>query len=143
MARVLKWLAVAMGIACVAIGIYHVVLGIGSVPGEGTADTEAGITVDSRERFYNAIFFGYGVAWLWAARQTPVPGSVVWWLAGFMFLGGIGRVLSMVVYGAPHWFQVPLTVIELVVPPVFFWLSRPGDAMPSGPAAPAAARRAP
>lgn len=143
MARVLKWLAVTMGTACVAIGLYHVVLGIGSVHGEGAADTEAGITVDSRERFYNAIFFGYGVAWLWAARQTPIPASVVRWLAGFMFLGGIGRVLSMVQYGAPHWFQIPLTVIELVVPPLFVWLTRPAAATPSGPVAPAAARRAP
>jgi hypothetical protein len=122
-ARVLKWLAVVMGVVCVAIGVYHVVIGIGSVPGEGTADTEAGITIDSRERFYNGIFVGYGVAWLWAARQTPIPATVVRWLAGFMFLGGIGRVLSMLQYGAPHWFQIPLTVIELAVPPLFFWLA--------------------
>ena len=126
MARLLRWLAVAMGVACAAIGLYHVVLGIGSVPGAGTADTLAGTTVDSRERFYNAIFFGYGVAWLWVARQRPIPATLVYWLAGFMFLGGIGRVISMIQYGAPHWFQIPLTVIELVLPPVYVWLaSRP------------------
>jgi hypothetical protein len=121
--RLLKWLAVAMGVACAAIGLYHVVLGIGSVPGEGTADTVAGVTVDSRERFYNAIFFGYGVAWLWAARQSPIPVTIVRWLAAFMFLGGIGRLISLAVYGAPHWFQIPLTVIELVVPPLLGWLT--------------------
>jgi hypothetical protein len=123
MQRLLKGLAVAMGVACAAIGLYHVVLGIGSVPGEGTADTLAGVTVDSRERFYNAIFFGYGVAWLWVARQSPMPATVVRWLAGFMFLGGIGRLLSLAVYGAPHWFQIPLTVLELALPPVFVWLT--------------------
>src|SRR5690242_12670095 len=113
----------AMGLACAAIGIYHVVLGIGSVPGEGAADTVAGVTVDSRERFYNAIFFGYGVAWLWAAGQSPIPVTIVRWLAAFMFLGGIGRLISLAVYGAPHWFQIPLTVIELVVPPLLGWLT--------------------
>jgi hypothetical protein len=123
MQRLLKGLAVAMGVACAAIGLYHVVLGIGSVPGEGTAETLAGVTVDSRERFYNAIFFGYGVAWLWVARQSPMPVTVVRWLAGFMFLGGIGRLLSLAVYGAPHWFQIPLTALELVLPPVFVWLT--------------------
>ena len=123
MDRWLRWLAVVMGVTCAAIGLYHVVLGIGSVPGEGTAGTLAGITVDSRERFYNAIFFGYGVAWLWAARQRPMPLGIVRWLAGFMFLGGIGRVVSFAVYGAPHWFQIPLAVIELVVPPVFIALT--------------------
>jgi hypothetical protein len=121
--RLLRWLAVAMGVTCSAIGLYHVVLGIGSVPGEGTASTLAGITVDSRERFYNAIFFGYGVAWLWAARQQPIPAGIVRWLAAFMLLGGIGRVVSFAVYGAPHWFQIPLAVIELVVPPVFIGLA--------------------
>ncbi|MBU2666614.1 DUF4345 domain-containing protein [Actinoplanes bogorensis] len=102
-------------------------LGIGSVPGEGAADSLAGRTVDSRERFYNAIFFGYGVAWLWAARQNPVPALVVRALAGFMFLGGIGRVISLAQYGSPHWFQIPLTVIELVVPPVFVRLTIRSD----------------
>ncbi|WP_433384369.1 DUF4345 domain-containing protein [Actinoplanes sp. CA-142083] len=126
MERVLKWLAVAMGVACAGIGLYHVVLGIGSVPGEGTADTIAGVTVDSRERFYNAIFFGYGVAWLWVARQSPIPRSIVRWLAAFMFLGGIGRLLSLAVYGAPHWFQIPLTVIELVLPPLIVALTVKG-----------------
>lgn len=130
MARLLRWLAIAMGVACVAIGLYHVVLGIGSVPGAGAADTVAGRTVDSRERFYNAIFFGYGVAWLWVARQRPMPAQPVRWLAGFMFLGGLGRILSMVQHGAPHWFQIPLTVIEIVLPPVYVWLAgRPDGAV--------------
>jgi hypothetical protein len=127
----------AMGVACAGIGLYHVVLGIGSVPGAGAADSLAGITVDSRERFYNAIFFGYGVAWLWAARQSPIPAAVVRWLASFMLLGGIGRIVSLVQYGAPHWFQIPLIVLELVVPLLFMWLTtvderRPAAARPFG-----------
>jgi hypothetical protein len=105
--------------------------GIGSVPGEGTADTLAGITVDSRERFYNAIFFGYGVAWVWAARQPVISATAVRWLAGVMFLGGIGRILSMVEYGRPHWFQGPLTFIELALPPVFWWLAGAPRTVPS------------
>ncbi|MFF1568832.1 DUF4345 domain-containing protein [Streptomyces sp. NPDC058293] len=119
MARLLKWLAMAMGIACAAIGLYHLVLGIASVPGEGST----GATVDSRERFYNAIFFGFGLAWIWAARQSPIPSKAVRWLAGIFLLGGIGRVLSVAVHGWPHWFQVPLSALELALPPLFFWLS--------------------
>jgi hypothetical protein len=118
-AKVLKWLAMAMGVACAVIGLYHVVLGIDSVPGAGTANA----TVDSRERFYNAIFFGYGVAWIWVARQSPIPATAVRWLAGFMLLGGIGRLVSLAQHGAPHWFQIPLTVIELVLPPLYIWLA--------------------
>jgi Domain of unknown function (DUF4345) len=116
MARVLRSMAWLMGVACVAIGVYHFIGGVASVPGEGTA----GATVDSRERFYGAIFLGYGLAWVWAARQSPIPAAAVRWLAGVFLLGGAGRLLSMLVHGQPHWFQVVLTVIELVVPAALF-----------------------
>ncbi|MFE0192770.1 DUF4345 domain-containing protein [Streptomyces sp. NPDC058989] len=119
MVRLLKWLVLITGIACVAIGALHLALGIGSVPGEGSA----GATVDSRERFYGAVFLGYGLAWIWAARQSPVPSTAVRWLAGILLLGGAGRLLSLVVHGQPQWFQLVLTVIELALPWLYFWLA--------------------
>ncbi|MFS8098803.1 DUF4345 domain-containing protein [Lentzea alba] len=119
MATTLKTLAWAMGVACALIGAYHVALGIDSVPGEAGA----GATVDSRERFYNAIFLGYGLAWIWAARQKPVPANAIRWLAGVFALSAVGRLLSLAVHGQPHWFQIPLIVLEVVLPPVFFWLA--------------------
>ncbi|MFG2832577.1 DUF4345 domain-containing protein [Streptomyces sp. NPDC048434] len=90
-----------------------------SVPGEGSA----GATVDSRERFYGALFLGYGLAWIWAARQSPIPSTLVRWLAGISLLGGVGRLLSMAVHGSPQWFQIVLTLLELALPPLYFWLS--------------------
>ncbi len=38
-------------------------------------------------------------------------------------LGGVGRLLSWAVHGQPHWFQLVLTVLELALPAVFFWLA--------------------
>jgi len=119
MARLLKTLALLMGLACVLIGMYHVVLGIRSVPGEEFA----GATVDSRERFYNAIFVGYGLAWIWAARQSPIPANLIRCLAGIFLLAAVGRLISMADVGWPHWFQTVLTALEIVLPFVFFWLA--------------------
>jgi len=133
-ARTLKYLSLTMGLVCVAIGLFHFALGIDSVPGEGSA----GATVDSRERFYGAIFFGYGLAWQWAARQRPIPATVVRWLTGIFLLGGLGRLVSMVAHGQPHWFQVGLMVLELVLPAVFLWLA-PADERADRAARPAAA----
>ncbi|PXX63872.1 uncharacterized protein DUF4345 [Nocardia tenerifensis] len=134
MATALKWLSLAMGVACVAIGIFHMALGINSVPDMG----DSGVTSDSQSRFFGAIFLGYGVAWLWAARQAPISATAVRWLAGIFLLGAVGRVISLAVYGWPHWFQIVLTVIEIVLPPIFFWLasadekrSAPTQAAPS------------
>ncbi|WP_347133550.1 DUF4345 domain-containing protein [Mycobacterium sp. DL] len=112
-----------MGVTLVAIGIYHLVGGMWSVPGAGAIEGEARATVDSRERFYAAIFIGYGLAYIWAARQPSIPLTAVNWLAAVFLLGGLGRVLSVGVYGWPHWFQIPLLTLELVIPLVFFALT--------------------
>jgi hypothetical protein len=38
-------------------------------------------------------------------------------------LGGLGRLLSLALHGWPQWFQVVLAVIELGLPPIYFWLA--------------------
>ncbi|RLU92149.1 hypothetical protein CTZ27_20020 [Streptomyces griseocarneus] len=119
MARSLRALALLMGWACVAIGMEHVLVGNAAIPGESSA----GATIDSWGRFMGAIFVGYGLAWLWAARQRPIPAQAVRWLTGVFLLGGAGRVISFAVHGRPHWFQIVLAAIELGLPPVLFWLA--------------------
>lgn len=79
-----------------------------------------------------AAFVGYGLAWLWAARQRPVPARAVRWLVGVFLLGGVGRLLSLAVHGWPQWFQIALAVIELGLPPVFFWLADAEEQVRSG-----------
>ncbi|MFI7108369.1 DUF4345 domain-containing protein [Nonomuraea sp. NPDC050227] len=119
MVKALRTLAQLMGWACVLIGLLHVALGNAAIPGAAAA----GPTIDSWGRFMGAAFAGYGLAWVWAARQRPIPAGVVRWLAAVFLLGGVGRLLSLAVSGRPHAFQVVLAVIELVLPPVFFWLA--------------------
>jgi hypothetical protein len=120
--RLLRNLAGFTGLSCVAIGIYHFVLGTASVPGA----TDANATVDSRERFYSAYFAGYGVAWLRASRRSPIRAGEVRALAGLMLVSAVGRVISLVNNGRPHWFQEVLTAVEFVVPAAFFGLTKAG-----------------
>jgi hypothetical protein len=117
--RYLKNLAGFTGLSCLAIGVYHFALGTSSVPGA----TDANPTVDSRERFYSAYFAGYGLAWLRAARKSPIRAGEVRLLAGVMLISAIGRLISLVHKGRPHWFQEVLTAIEFVVPAVFFGIA--------------------
>lgn len=117
--RYLRNLAGFTGLSCVAIGVYHFALGTASVAGA----SDANATVDSRERFYSAVFAGYGLAWLKAARTSPVRAGEVRLLAGVMLLGGIGRLISLVHNGRPHWFQEVLTAVEFVLPAVFFGIA--------------------
>jgi Domain of unknown function (DUF4345) len=124
MSTLLEKLSLTTGAACTGIGLFHLLGGTSSVPGE----RGAGATVDSRERFYGAIFGGYGLAWLRAGRQSPTDPTEVRWLAGIFLLGGAGRLLSLARTGRPHWFQDVLTGVELALPPVFFWLADRSDA---------------
>ena len=117
--RNLRSLAGFTGLSCLVIGIYHFVLGTASVPGA----TDANATVDSRERFYSAYFAGYGLAWLAAARRTPIRAGEVRLLAGLMLVSAVGRVISLVHNGRPHWFQEVLTAVEFIVPAAFFGLA--------------------
>jgi hypothetical protein len=120
MSTLLEKLSLTTGAACTGIGLFHLVGGTATVPGE----REAGPTVDSRERFYGAIFSGYGLAWIQAARQSPPDPVQIRLLAGIFALGGGGRLLSLRVHGRPHWFQDVLTAVEIALPPVFFWLTK-------------------
>jgi Domain of unknown function (DUF4345) len=117
--RRLRNLAGLTGLFCIVIGVYHFALGTASVP--GAADANA--TVDSRERFYSAYFAGYGFAWLGAARKHPIRAGDVRLLAGLMLFSAVGRLISLVHNGRPHWFQEVLTAIEFVVPAVFFGIA--------------------
>ncbi len=112
-------LVVLMGWSCVAIGLFHFVLGNAAIPGAGSAGT----TIDSWGRFMGAAFAGYGLAWLWAARQRPIPAAPVRWLAAVFLLGGIGRLLSLAEHGWPQWFQIVLGALELGLPLVYFVLA--------------------
>ena len=138
-AKALRVLVVTMRYACVAIGLFHVLLGNAAIPGERSA----GPTIDSLGRFFGAIFAGYGLAWLWAARRSPIPAAAVRWPAGVFLLGAFGRLLSLATHGWPHAFQVAPGFIELVLSPVFLW---PADAEEKALPVPAqgeAARRHP
>ncbi|MFB8274525.1 DUF4345 domain-containing protein [Nocardia colli] len=119
MATALRWLSLVMGVACVGIGILHLAAGIDGIPDMGSS----GVTADSQTRFFGAIFLGYGVVWIWAARQTPIPATVIRWLAGIFLLGAVGRFISVAVYGWPHWFQIVLTALEVALPPIYLWLA--------------------
>lgn len=116
MDKVLKYLAVLTGVTCVAIGLYHVVGGPETVFGGG----EVNASTDSQERFFAGLFAVYGVAWIWVARLSPIPGIAIRLLAAGLLAGGLGRVVSLIDRGQPHPFWIAMLVVEIAVPALFF-----------------------
>jgi len=117
MARALKAVLIIGGIAAILIALAHMVLGPASIPGAIPVNA----TMDSEDRFYAAIFLGFGAAVLWGAQAVEQRSQIIRFLAAVFFLGGCARVISIVVVGPPGYLFQALTAVELVLPPVI-WL---------------------
>jgi len=77
--------------------------------------------LDSNLRFFGGVWFALGVSALWLVptieRQT-VLFRLLW---GAIFVGGIGRLLSIVFVGLPPLPFIGFTVLEVVGAPLFVW----------------------
>jgi Domain of unknown function (DUF4345) len=86
-----------------------------------TVGVSPNVLLDTNLRFYSGVWIGLGVALFWLIptieRQT-VLFRVLW---GMIFLGGVGRLLSMILFGWPPVAFVAFTAIEIVGAPLFIW----------------------
>lgn len=114
----LRGLLILLGLGSVGISLGHLALGPEVMP--GTMPVNA--TLDGQDRFFAALFLGYGVAVLWAARDWRGRFDVVRALLAVLFLGGLGRLAAMAASGLPHPFFLAMTAIELALLPLVVWL---------------------
>ena len=90
-----------------------------------SAGLPANALLDSNLRFFGGVWLGLGLALYWLIptidKQT-VLFRILW---GMIFLGGIGRLLSMIFLGAPPAQLIAFTVLEIVGAPLFIaWQAR-------------------
>jgi hypothetical protein len=117
MRSVLQAILIVGGVAAVLIALGHIVLGTAFIPGAGSVSA----TMDSEDRFYAAIFLGFGLTLLWCAGSIERRAQVIRFLLALFFLGGCARVISIILVGPPHPFFQAMTALELLVPPAV-WL---------------------
>lgn len=125
----LKWLAPVP----VLVGLLHLLLGLradvllgASLPAATLADP----VLDSQNRFYGVSFMAYGVLLYLCATDIRKYAPVFVTLIGFLFLGGVGRLVSVTLHGMPSPPVAALAAIELVgMPLLLLWFSR---LMPKG-----------
>ncbi|THD59068.1 DUF4345 domain-containing protein [Phenylobacterium sp.] len=130
----MRFLLAGLGGSALLIALSILLLGAGATAGVGERAFEMlsgwkGLpspswppSTDSELRFYSALWGGYGVMLLCAARNLSRWDGRVPGLAAIFFIGGVGRALSWVMVGAPHPFFLVLMAIELILPPVIIVL---------------------
>ena len=85
--------------------------------------TGAGLPAsDSDSRFAGGHLLGSSAVWIYAARRNPIPGTLVRLLAAALLLGGIARLLSLLVAGYAGTVVLVQAVVEIVIPLVVLGL---------------------
>jgi Domain of unknown function (DUF4345) len=78
-------------------------------------------TLDSNLRFFGGVWCGLGLTAFWLipgiARQTVLFRAL--WL--MIFIGGLGRLTSLLLLGTPFLPFVGFTLLEIVGAPLFVW----------------------
>lgn len=77
--------------------------------------------LDSNLRFFGGVWLGLGLALYWIIPDIEKQTLMFRALWGMIFLGGIGRLASMIFLAAPPLPFVGFTVLEIVGAPFFIW----------------------
>ena len=85
----------------------------------------ASTLLDSNLRFFGGLWAGLGVAMLWLVPSIERQGVLYRTIWGAIFLGGVGRLLSIMSVGAPPVPFIGFTVLEIAGAPLFvYWHHR-------------------
>lgn len=79
-------------------------------------------TVDNELRFFSVFWLAYGGFCFWVARNLSKEHHFVPFIAIVFFMGGIGRLLSMLLAGMPISLFIPAMILEIVLPPIIYVL---------------------
>lgn len=120
----------ALQVATGALAAIPVVTGVLTMMGLGdplyaTAGLPAYALLDNNLRFFGGLWLVLGLALFWLIPRIEHETAMfrVLWL--MVFVGGLGRLLSMLALGLPPWPFVGFAVLELVGAPLFIgWQAR-------------------
>jgi hypothetical protein len=92
-----------------------------------SANLPANVLLDSNLRFFAGVWLGLGIAIFWLIpdiEKQTVLFRAVW---GMIFVGGVGRLLSMLLLAPPPLPFIGFTILEIVGAPLFvLWQRRLG-----------------
>jgi len=114
----------ALQITCGLLGLIPVVTGLIGLLGVSDPLYSAlprDVLLDSSLRFLSGVWLGLGLALLWALPHIERQTTLFRALWGMIFLGGVGRLISMAALATPPAPFIAFTVLEIVGAPLFVW----------------------
>ena len=120
--RALQIVTAFLGLVPVATGLIEM-SGI-SDPIYASMGLPANPLLDSNLRFFAGVWLGLGLAIFWLIpkiEQQTLLFRVIW---GMIFIGGVGRIVSMLFVGLPPAPFIGFTILEIVGAPIFVMWQR-------------------
>ena len=90
-----------------------------SDPIYASANLPANALLDSNLRFFGGVWLGLGLGVYWLLPNIDKETTLFRAVWGMIFLGGVGRLLSMIFSGMPPAPFIGFTVLEIVGAPLF------------------------
>jgi Domain of unknown function (DUF4345) len=109
-----------VGLIVIAISLAHMAIGPRAIIGAVAVNP----TMAGEDRFFAGLLLCFGIALLWCARDVQRKRVYVNLLAVVFFVGGIGRLLGLLVDGAPHPFYLAMLALELALPPLMVLVAK-------------------
>jgi Domain of unknown function (DUF4345) len=121
--RPLQYTLAVLGLIPVITGVIHM-MGV-TDPLYVAAGIPRDALLDSNLRFFGGLWLGLGLTLLWLVPRIETETVIYRILWGMIFIGGIGRLLSMLFIGLPPLPFIGFTVLEIIGAPLFIlWQSR-------------------
>lgn len=106
-----------LGAVAVITGAMGVVLGPAAAPGGGPTSA----SIDNEYRFVNVFWTAAGLALWWSLIRLRARRAVARTVLTIAAIGGLARVLSVLVTGWPSPVYIGAMVLELAIVPVVIW----------------------
>ena len=92
-----------------------------SDPLYASAGIPANAVLDSNLRFFGGVWLGLGLSLYWIIPNIEKQTLVFRVLWGMIFLGGVGRLASMLFLAPPPLPFIGFTILEIIGAPFFIW----------------------
>jgi Domain of unknown function (DUF4345) len=96
-----------------------------SDPIYASAGLPANVLLDSNLRFFGGVWLGLGIAMFWLIPKIEKQTILFRAIWGMIFLGGVGRLISMLLRALPPIPFIGFTILESAGAPIFvLWQAR-------------------
>lgn len=109
----LKCIAIVLKTCLLIIAITSLYLGMSRMYLGGLGVTPI---IDNSLRFYAGTLFSIGPLAIWMAMNIEKQNTFIHFIAFFVFMGGVGRLVSISIVGLPNDIFLFYLVIELLMP---------------------------